>query len=81
MRHQSPAVLMEIVDSIAILRFNRPAERNPLSRTTLLELSALLADVKANPTRSRPLSLLAADDVFLSGANIRELPTRSRLGR
>jgi len=72
MAQQTPALLTEVTDSIAILRFNRPAERNPLSRATLHELktalSALLPrdDVKA-------LIFTGTDDVFLSGANIREL--------
>jgi enoyl-CoA hydratase len=72
MAHQSPAVLMEVVDSIAIIRFNRPAERNPLSRATLLELKALLAEVLANES-SKVIIFTGTGDVFLSGANIREL--------
>jgi len=74
MAQQSPALLTEVTGSIAILRFNRPAERNPLSRTTLQELKTTLAavfprdDIKA-------LIFTGAEDVFLSGANIRELAT------
>lgn len=72
MAHQLPAVLTEVTGSIAIIRFNRPAERNPLSRATLHELQTTLAalvsrdDIKA-------IIFTGTGEVFLSGANIREL--------
>lgn len=72
MAHQSPAVLMEVVDSIAIIRFNRPAERNPLSRATLIELKNSLAEALVSD-RTKAIIFTGAGDVFLSGANIREL--------
>jgi len=72
MKQQSPAVLIEIADSIAILRFNRPAERNPLSRKTLLELNTLLNELKINQN-IKAIIFTGSEDVFLSGANIREL--------
>lgn len=72
MAEDSRAVVTEVFGSIAILRFNRPAQRNPLSLSTLQELksslSALLprVDVAA-------IVLTGTDDVFASGADIREL--------
>ena len=72
MKQQSPAVTSEIADSIAIIRFNRPAERNPLSRTTLLELKIILDQVSSNPS-VEAIIFTGSEDVFLSGANIREL--------
>ncbi|MBC8028951.1 MAG: enoyl-CoA hydratase/isomerase family protein [Pyrinomonadaceae bacterium] len=72
MSPQSPAVLTELADSIAIIRFNRPAERNPLSRATLLELKTILAEVLANDA-VKAIIFTGSADVFLSGANIREL--------
>lgn len=48
MTEQSPAVLTKVIDSIAVIRFNRPAERNPLSHSTLLELKSILAQVVDN---------------------------------
>jgi enoyl-CoA hydratase len=72
MTEQSPAVLTEVIDSIAVIRFNRPAERNPLSRNTLLELNKILAAVVENDAINA-IIFTGADDVFLSGANIREL--------
>jgi len=68
----SPPVVTEITGSIAIVRFNRPAQRNPLSLDTLQELgrttSALFPrdDIQA-------VIFTGTDDVFASGANIREL--------
>jgi enoyl-CoA hydratase len=72
MSQQSPAVLVEIADSVAIIRFNRPAERNPLSRATLFELRTILAEVLANDA-VKAIIFIGTGDVFLSGANIREL--------
>lgn len=72
MKQQLPAVLSEIADSIATIRFNRPAERNPLSHATLLELDAILRDVRANHN-IKAIIFTGSEDVFLSGANIREL--------
>lgn len=72
MDQQSSAVFIEIADAIATIRFNRPAERNPLSRTTLLELEAILQDARANQ-QLKAIIFTGSDDVFLSGANIREL--------
>ena len=72
MDEDSRAIVTEVIDSIAILRFNRPAKRNPLSLSTLQELksslSALLPrdDIEA-------IILTGTNDVFASGADIREL--------
>lgn len=74
MAQPSPAVLTEVDDSIAIIRFNRPAERNPLSRTTLQELKTSLAAVLPRDD-IKAMIFTGAEDVFLSGANIRELAT------
>ena len=68
----SPSVLTEVNGSVAIVRFNRPEQRNPLSLATLQDLeqatSALFArnDIQA-------IIFTGTDDVFASGANIREL--------
>ncbi len=72
MNDDSPAVLTEIKDAVAIVRLCRPRERNPLSLATLEALRQAIshlfsrADIKA-------LILTGTDDVFASGANIREL--------
>lgn len=69
MTPNSPAVVIELADTATIIRFNRPAERNPLSRTTLEQLESAIA---ASP-RARAVVITGTDDVFASGANIREL--------
>lgn len=66
------AVVVEEHDSLAIVRLNRPAERNPLSVATLEELEASVARLAARP-RLRALIFTGTNDVFASGANIREL--------
>ncbi len=72
MAQPSPAVLVEVTDSIAIIRFNRPAERNPLSRATLQELKTTLAALLARDD-IEVIIFTGTGDVFLSGAHIREL--------
>jgi enoyl-CoA hydratase len=69
---QSAAVVIEERDSLAVVRLNRPAERNPLSLSTLEELESAVAQLTAR-TDLRALIFTGTDDVFASGANIREL--------
>jgi enoyl-CoA hydratase len=66
------AVVVEERDSLSVIRLNRPSERNPLSVSTLEELESV---VSALSTRNdlRALIFTGTDDVFASGANIREL--------
>src|SRR2546423_15663536 len=65
-------IVTEVKDSIAVVRFNQPAQRNPLSRDTLQELKRILSiliydeDIKA-------IVFTGTDEVFASGADIREL--------
>jgi enoyl-CoA hydratase len=69
---QTSAIVTDVTGAVATIRFNRPLARNPLSSSTLNELSkAVLAltarkDVKA-------IIFTGTDDVFASGADIREL--------
>ena len=67
-----PAVTAEISESIGIIRFNKPAERNPLSIVTLQQLRAALSALTTQDS-VHAIILTGADDVFASGANIREL--------
>lgn len=68
----SRSLLTEVSDGIAIVRINKPAQRNSLSLSTLQELDRALTgflpreDLKA-------IIFTGTDDVFASGANIREL--------
>jgi enoyl-CoA hydratase len=69
---ESPPIVTEIEGPIAVVRFNRPALRNPFSLDTLRmlrrETSSLFPrdDIKT-------VIFTGTDDVFASGANIREL--------
>lgn len=65
-------ILAESSGPVAIIRFSQPAERNPLSTQTLNLLADIVESIEANSS-VRVLILTGAEDVFLSGANIREL--------
>ncbi len=64
----------EINGPIATLRFCRSAERNPLSIDTLNTLDNSLKRLSEDDS-VRVIILTGTDDIFLSGANIRELKT------
>src|SRR5678816_4789890 len=72
MAEDSPPIVTKLDGAIAIIRFNRPAQRNSLSISTLHQLEKVLLtliprdDVKV-------LIFTGTADVFASGANIREL--------
>lgn len=66
------AVRVEMRDTVAIVRLNRPAERNALSIQTLEELDATVSALGA-AARVSAIIFTGTGDVFASGANIREL--------
>lgn len=72
MAEDSPPIVTKLDGAIAVIRFNRPTQRNPLSISTLHDLESILwtliprGDVKV-------LIFTGTADVFASGANIREL--------
>ena len=68
----SPPILSEVNDRIALVRFNRPAQRNPLSLDTLHQLEQITAALFARDDVEAVI-FTGAGDVFASGANIREL--------
>ena len=72
MDEDSPSVVAEVNGSIAILRFNRPAQRNPLSLATLEDLKQTTS-VLFPRNDIQAIIFTGTDDVFASGANIREL--------
>ena len=72
MTEDSRAIVTEVDDTIAVIRFNRPHERNPLSLHTLNDLETTLFEL----TPRRDVSAIiftGTADVFASGADIREL--------
>jgi enoyl-CoA hydratase len=72
MAQDSPAIVSEVSKSIAIVRFNRPAQRNALSSSTLKELKSILATLLPRDDIGA-IILTGTGDVFASGADIREL--------
>ena len=69
--------ISQVVPSIALVRFTRPAERNPLSISTLTALSNSLPNW-LRYDHIEAMIFIGEDDVFASGANIRELTTLDR---
>jgi enoyl-CoA hydratase len=72
MTDDSPAIVTETIESLAIVRLNRPAQRNPLSLSTLQELERLTSSLFARDDISSVI-FTGSEDVFASGANIGEL--------
>jgi enoyl-CoA hydratase len=66
------AVIVEHRSSTAILCINRPAERNSLSVTTLEELDSVVSAL-IERRDVRAIIFTGTNDVFASGADIREL--------
>ncbi len=69
---QTAAVLIEPRTPLAIIRLNRPAQRNQLSINVLAELDAAISALTVRADISA-IIFTGAGDVFASGANIREL--------
>ena len=67
-----PSLLVEINDSAAVIRLNRPAQRNSLSVSTLQELSTILEGLLSSPD-IQAIVITGTGDVFASGADITEL--------
>ena len=72
MAEDSPAIVTKLDGAIAVIRFNKPAERNPLSISTLHDLETLLSELTSRD-EIKTLIFTGTADVFASGANIREL--------
>lgn len=72
MDRDSRAIVTEVIGSIAIVRFNRSAKRNPLSISTLQELKNMLSALLPRDDLEA-IIITGTSDVFASGADIREL--------
>src|SRR5690606_814966 len=66
-----PLVLREVVDRIAILTLNSPANRNALSRAMVAELTAAIEAVSADEAL-HGVVLRSSHPVFCSGADLNE---------
>jgi enoyl-CoA hydratase len=67
-----PIIVEERDGDVAVIRINRPAERNSLSVATLEELDAAVSAILPRADVSS-IVFTGTGDVFASGANIREL--------
>ena len=75
------SLIVEIHGSAAVLRFNRPGQRNSLSVSTLQELSNTLDGLLVRP-EIEAIIFTGTGDVFASGADISELvPLNSAAAR
>ena len=72
MAEASPAIVTTLDGAIAVIRFNQPAQRNPLSINTLHDLEKVLSELTVRDD-IKTLIFTGTADVFASGANIREL--------
>ena len=68
----SSPILTEVNDHLAVVRFNRPTQRNPLSVDTLHALQQVINGLLSRSDVDGVI-FTGTDDVFASGANIREL--------
>jgi enoyl-CoA hydratase len=66
-----PTIIQELHGSVAIVRFNRPSQRNSLSSEILHELNLIVPTLDRATVRA--IVFTGTDDLFLSGADIREL--------
>jgi len=71
---QTPPVLVEERGAHAVLRINRPAQKNSLSVATLSSLETAFAALSARGDITAVI-FTGTGDVFASGADIRELQT------
>ncbi len=69
---RGPAVVVELRSSVAIVRIDRPAERNSLSVATLEELDSTVSALTARVDISS-IIFTGTGNVFAAGADIREL--------
>lgn len=72
MDETSPAIVNEVLGPVAIVRFNRPSQRNSLSSNTLQELKRTTSAL-VNRDDIKAIIFTGTQDVFASGADIREL--------
>jgi enoyl-CoA hydratase len=66
------ALLTDVRGSIAVIRFNQTAKRNPLSSSALNQLNEAVFSFTTREDLDA-IIFTGADDVFASGADIREL--------
>ena len=73
-----PNVLLDVSDHVATLTVNRPEVRNALDRQTVTELSEHLESLRSREDVGAVIITGAGDQVFVAGADIRQLRERRR---
>jgi enoyl-CoA hydratase len=71
-------LLIDISDQIATITINRPEVRNALDRATVAEIRSALADLESNDDVGAIIITGAGDQVFVAGADIRQMRERRR---
>ncbi len=69
-------VIVEIEDSVALVRLNRPEALNALNQKLLGELAAALTTLEANDA-VRCIVLTGSDKAFAAGADIKEMASKT----
>ena len=67
---------VEITDSVALIRLNRPDALNALNSALLAELSAALLDADAND-KVRCIVVTGSEKAFAAGADVKEMSEKS----
>ncbi|HUS09997.1 MAG TPA: enoyl-CoA hydratase/isomerase family protein [Pyrinomonadaceae bacterium] len=78
MPEDSPSIVTLLDDSVALIRFNIPAQRNSLSLATLHNLQSALSELIV-VDEIKTIILTGTADVFASGADLRELSQLDRV--
>ena len=73
-----PNVLLDVSDHVATLTVSRPEVRNALDRQTVTELSEHLDGLRSRDDVGAVIITGAGDQVFVAGADIRQLRERRR---
>ena len=73
-----PNVTVDVSDRIATITINRPEARNALDRQTVTELKAHLDELRERDDAGAVIITGAGDQVFVAGADIRQLRERRR---
>jgi enoyl-CoA hydratase len=71
-------LLIDISDRIATITINRPEVRNALDRATVGEIRSALADLESSADVGAIILTGAGDQVFVAGADIRQMRERRR---
>lgn len=69
---RASAIVTGVSGAIAVIRFDQPTKRNPLSSATLNELGNAVSSLTARDDINA-IIFTGSEDVFASGADIREL--------